>query len=515
MHKIATSADVLSVQFVTDPKGLNTKLVSFRVFFFAPVPIRLRRFPTGARHLLVEFSMASVTGEFGFRLNGMPVQVSDCAPQTSLLDYVRARGLTGAKEGCAEGECGACAVVFVSTNQAAQTIYQSVNSCLVPLPSVADREVYTVEALAESGRLADVQRAMIDNNGSQCGYCTPGFVVSMFAEQYRRTEGEPDVHSLGGNLCRCTGYRPIRDALFSLGPPPEGKFLSRLDQPAPALTHLDYQTPQGRFSRPQSLTECLRAAAENPESRFVAGNTDLGVVTNLRGQRCPHLISLENVPELLEFHNGEGSVEIGAGLTLTQIGEHWKDAPPVFREWLPLFASVLIRNRATLGGNLATASPIGDSAPMLLALDAEVRIASQSGERIVPLSDFFKGYRQTALGPGEILRSIRIPKPFPERARFYKAAKRSLDDISTVAACFALSRGKARLAYGGVAAVPLRARQAEQLLQESESLERVTASLRDTLHPIGDHRGSAEYRLALAQGLLHKFWFEQFPAVAA
>jgi xanthine dehydrogenase small subunit len=337
----------------------------------------------------------------------------------------------------------------------------------------------------------------------------------MFAEHYRRGTGEPDVHALGGNLCRCTGYRPIRDALFSLGQPPQGSFLARLDRPAPEATPLDYRTPLGRFSRPQSLAECLRLAAENPDSRFVAGNTDLGVVTNLRGQRCSHLISLENVPELIEFRSGNDAVEIGAGLTLTQIGEYWKDAPPVFRQWLPLFASVLIRNRATLGGNLATASPIGDAAPMLLALDAEVRIASQSGERIVPLNVFFKGYRQTALGPGEILRSIRLPKPFPEHARFYKVAKRSLDDISTVAACFAVSPGKVRMAYGGVAAVPLRAREAEQLFLGSDNLERVKASLRSTMHPIGDHRGSAEYRLALAQSLLDKFCFEQFPAVAA
>lgn len=404
-------------------------------------------------------------------------------------------------------------------------MYQSVNSCLVPLPAVAGREVSTVEALSESGRLADVQRAMIEHSGSQCGYCTPGFVVSMFAEQYKPARGQPDVHALGGNLCRCTGYRPIRDALLSLGPPPEGKFLTRLDRSVPDLTPLSYQTAEGCFSRPQSLAACLRLAADDPAARFVSGNTDLGVVTNLRGQRCAHLISLEGVAELLEFQNGADAVEIGAGLTLTTIGEHWRNAPPVFREWLPLFASVLIRNRATLGGNLATASPIGDSAPMLLALDAEIRIASLSGEHVVPLKEFFKGYRRTALGPGEILRSVRIPKPLPASSRFYKAAKRSLDDISTVAAGFSVSRDsdgritKARIAYGGVAAVPLRALEAERMLEGSfgkpQDLARAKAALREALHPIGDHRGSAEYRLALAQSLLHKFWYEEFPAVAA
>jgi xanthine dehydrogenase small subunit len=469
--------------------------------------------------------MASAHAEFSFVLNGTRIQVSGVAPQVTLLDYVRARGLTGAKEGCAEGECGACAVLFVTESASGQAAYRSVNSCLVPLPAVADREVYTVEGLSEAGRLAEVQTAMMEHNGSQCGYCTPGFVVSMFAEHYRPDQGLPDPHALGGNLCRCTGYRPIRDAMLSLGPPPAGALRSRLSRPAPRTAPLEYRTPEGRFSRPQSLAECLRMAADDPASRFVAGNTDVGVVTNLRGQRCPHLISLESVPELLEFEDGPDATEIGAGLTLTAIGEYWKTAPLVFREWLPLFASTLIRNRATLGGNLATASPIGDAAPMLLALDAEVRIAGAAGERLVPLSKLFLAYRTTVLQPGEILRSIRIPKPLASDARFYKAAKRSLDDISTVAACFAVSRdehgriGKARFAYGGVAATPWRAQEAEQLLEgtfgEPDDVARARASLRETLHPIGDHRGSAEYRLALAQSLLDKFWFEQFTEVAA
>jgi xanthine dehydrogenase small subunit len=469
--------------------------------------------------------MASSHAEFSFELNGCAARVQGDAPQTTLLDYIRSRGLTGAKEGCAEGECGACAVLFVTQDSSGRTVYQSVNSCLVPLPAAANREVYTSEALCENGRLADVQRAMIEQNGSQCGYCTPGFVVSMFAEQYRPGRTIADIHALGGNLCRCTGYRPIRDALLSLGAPPEGPLLGRLNNAAPRLAPFSYQTAQGRFSRPQSLVEALEIAANDRAARFVGGNTDLGVVTNLRGERYEHLISLESIPELLEFHDGADAVEIGAGLTLTSMGERWRDAPRVICEWLPLFASNLIRNRATLGGNLATASPIGDSAPLLLALDAEVRIAHSGGERVIPLSEFFHGYRRTSLAHGEILRSIRIPKPYPQHARFYKAAKRSLDDISTVAAAFAVSRGgdgriaKVRLAYGGVAAVPLRTLDPEKVLKDSYGdamdLQRAKAALRDTLKPLGDHRGSAEYRLALTQTLLDKFWHDQFPVVAA
>jgi xanthine dehydrogenase small subunit len=455
---------------------------------------------------------------FEFLLNGQPTQVTDVAPHTTLLEFVRSRGLTGSKEGCAEGECGACAVLLVAAGSHG-TVYRAVNSCLVPLPAVAGQEVYTVESLAGSEPLCEVQRAMVEFGGSQCGYCTPGFVVSMFAEQYRPdriTRCNPA--DLGGNLCRCTGYRPIGDAFRSLGLAPDDAFRRRLNHPAPALASLQYDRSLERFSRPTSLSACLDLLAADSESRLVAGNTDLGIGVNLQDRRYSHLISVEAIRELRQFQNDDDAVEIGAALTLTEIDEHWHDAPPVFREWLPLFASPLIRNRATLGGNLATASPIGDSAPLLLALDAEVHIAGPDGFRIVGLESFFRSYRQTALGRGEILVSIRIPKPFPAYARFYKAAKRRVDDISTVSACFAMDREgdgvvrRARMAYGGVAAVPMRAFEAERVAEGSRSVGdsqfRTTESLARILKPIGDHRGSAAYRLALAQSLFEKFCFE-------
>ncbi len=439
-----------------------------------------------------------------FVLNGKQVHETGVAPQTTLLDYVRGSGFTGAKEGCAEGECGACAVLFVK--QSACTAYQSsayqaVNSCLVPLPAAAGHEIYTVESLAEADQLCDVQRAMAERGGSQCGYCTPGFVISMFAAQFQ-PRAEFDGEVLGGNLCRCTGYRPIRDAFQSLGPPADTPLRRRLDSPAPALSPFDYETAKGRFSRPCDLQASLELAAQNPAAQFVAGNTDLGVLTNLRYQRFPHLISLEGIQELREFCDSSEAVEIGAGLTLSEIGEHWTSAPAVFREWLRLFASPLIRNRATLGGNLATASPIGDAAPLLLSLDAELRIASLTGERTIPLHTFFRAYRETALLPGEIIRSIRIPKPLPDHARFYKVAKRRVDDISTVAAAFATRANSTRLAFGGVGPTPMRVFEAENdILHAKEILAR-------TLHPMSDHRGSAAYRLAMAQSLVEKFFAE-------
>ena len=436
--------------------------------------------------------------EFRFRLNGQDTRVSDAAPQTTLLEYVRAKGFTGAKEGCAEGECGACAVLLVCSNQNSETIYRSVNSCLVPLPAIADREIFTVESLAQNGKLSEVQLAMSIGAGSQCGYCTPGFVVSMFAEQYRAAPEHRDLHSLGGNLCRCTGYRPIGDALRSLGPAPDGFFKARLSRPAPAMQPLRYASHRSRFSRPASLAEALSIAAEDPNAEYVAGNTDLGVLTNLRGERFPHLIGLDAVPELQAFRDSANAVEIGAGLTLTDIGEVWADAPEAFREWLKLFASVPIKNRATLGGNLATASPVGDSAPFLLAMNASVAIASSGGEREVPLSGFFRGYRKTVLNHGEILRAIRIPKPFPARMCFFKVAKRSLDDISTVAAAIACGADSTmRVGLGGVAATPV--------VFEAPDSAMLARALREQLKPLSDHRGSAEYRLAMCQSLIAKF----------
>jgi xanthine dehydrogenase small subunit len=461
--------------------------------------------------------LASTGADFCFVLNGERVEVRDLPPYLSLLDYIRSRGLTGAKEGCAEGECGACAVLFVRDTLHG-TAWQPVNSCLVPLPMTAGAEVATVEALAQSGKLAEVQTAMIECGGSQCGYCTPGFIISMFAEQYRRENRPADPHSLSGNLCRCTGYRPIRDALVSLGLPPEGPLLDRLNRPAPTIQPFGYQNGSGRFSRPGSLEECLDLAAADDSAVFVAGNTDLGVMTNLHDRRFPHLIALDGVPDLRVFRDSPDAIEIGAGLTLTEIGESWQNAPEVFRRWLHLFASPLIRNRATLGGNLATASPIGDAAPLLLVLDSEVRIAGRNGSRTVPLSDFFLDYRQTVLTRGEILISIHIPKPLPSDIRFYKVAKRSVDDISTVAAAIAIHENdegriqSARVAFGGVAPTPMRAFMVEEALAGTTAtiadLDSAKDSLAHTLKPIGDHRGSAEYRLALAQNLLDKFFAE-------
>jgi xanthine dehydrogenase small subunit len=453
-----------------------------------------------------------------FLLNHRRVSVCDMEVHSTLLDCIRSEGLTGAKEGCAEGECGACTVILVAARDGASE-YRAVNSCLMLAPMAAGQEILTVEALAADGRLSEVQEAMANGGGSQCGYCTPGFVMSLFAEQYRTgRSGLCDPEELGGNLCRCTGYRPIRDAALALGPAPEGSFLERLARPAPRLERFDYENAGARFSRPATLDGCLKILADDPSARLISGGTDMAVEANLRLRRWPHLVSLEAIAELREFSETADFVMIGAALPLNEIALRWRDAPAVIQQWLRLFASPPLRNRATLGGNLGTASPIGDGAPLLLALGASVHLASVRGRRTIPLPSFFTSYRRTALAPDELIAAVEIPKPLPEFARFYKVAKRRMDDISTVAAALAMdwdSPGKvarARFAFGGVAAIPIRAAEAEDAVLgqrwNEAAVERAQAALDRALAPIGDHRGSAEYRLAVAKTLIAKFLWE-------
>lgn len=455
-------------------------------------------------------------GRIEFLLNGETIRVENPATQMTLLDFIRSRGLTGAKEGCAEGECGACALALVEPDDnTGRSAYRVVNSCLMFLPMAAGREIYTVESLAADGELADAQRAMAAEGGSQCGYCTPGFVVSLFAEQYRSDRVGPcDTMALAGNLCRCTGYRPIRDAAHSLGPPTHRDFLGRLQRPAPILNSLALPG----FSRPATVDECLAMLKSNPDAKLVAGATDVGVESNLMGRRWPHLVSVDAIDELRQFSNATNSVKIGAALALNEIGRRWSDAPEVLHEWLDLFGSPLIRNRATLGGNLATASPIGDAAPLLLALDSTCHLAGPDGRRSLPLSSFFTGYRKTAMAAGEILTAVEIPKPLPQFLRFYKIAKRRLDDISTVAAAMALDLDgngrvrRARFAFGGVAATPIRTIEAEEAIVDqpwnAAAVERIQRILDRTLQPMSDHRGSKEYRLEVSKSLVEKYQWE-------
>ncbi|MDO8349097.1 MAG: FAD binding domain-containing protein [Planctomycetota bacterium] len=458
---------------------------------------------------------------FRFVLNGAAVQVDGLDPHTTLLGWLRARGLSGAKESCAEGECGACAVVVVAAaNGTDGSRYQTQNACLILLPEVAGAEVWTVEAVAGRDGLHPVQQALVQHGSSQCGYCTPGFVMTMFAHYYsapRRRAAE----ALAGNLCRCTGYRPIRDAAEALPLPVYGDpFLARLQQAPPAAAAVAYEACGARFDRPASLDEALALRRAHPAATLLQGGTDLVVDSNLRGTRHAHVISLSAIESLRRCEERDGAFVIGAGVTWHELEERLAPRVPLLQQLISLFASPLIRARATLGGNLMTASPVGDAAPVLLALDATVECAAPGGLRRIALHDFFVGYRQTLLGDDEILAAVHVPVDQPTAARFYKVSKRELDDISSVAAALAvrLDDGvvtRARFAFGGVAATPMRALAAEDALVgrplDATSLADCQRLVLAAFTPISDVRASEAYRSAMLGSLLAKFWHEVAP----
>ncbi|TSA87424.1 2Fe-2S iron-sulfur cluster binding domain-containing protein [Deinococcus detaillensis] len=466
-------------------------------------------------------------------VNGTRKVARDVRPHTTLLNYLRSEGLTGCKEGCAEGECGACAVLLARPTDDGGTRLESVNACLVLMGTLEGQEVVTAEGIGQPGALHPIQHEMAVRGGSQCGYCTPGFVVSMAAEYYRpeRGEGDPqgvhqgtgpngfDIHSLSGNLCRCTGYRPIQDAAYALGSPAEGDVLAeRRAQPAPAPQPTHLTTPEGDFHRPATLSEALELLEANPAAKLLSGGTDWGVEVNIRHARAAVTIALDGLPELRGLTWTDEHLEIGAGLPLTEIERRLGDQVPLLAEWFPQFASRLIRNSATLGGNIGTASPIGDSPPVLLALDAGVILVGKNGEREVKVSGFFTGYRKTVMAAGELIKAVRIPLPLAPTTGFFKIAKRRFDDISSVAVGIALELDgetvkRIHIGLGGVAATPIRGSKAEQALTGqtwNEKNVRAAAKLLGSEGtPLDDHRASAAYRAAMLEQTLLKFYFEK------
>ncbi|WP_406030073.1 FAD binding domain-containing protein [Nocardioides sp. NBC_00163] len=464
-------------------------------------------------------------------VNGDQVPLTGVATHTTALDWLRGRGLTGAKEGCAEGECGACSVLVARPGTDTATEWTAVNACLVPVAALDGQELVTSEGLGTSSDLHPVQQEIAVRGGSQCGYCTPGFVCSLAAEFYRPgraadAEAEPcdhehgpngvDLHALSGNLCRCTGYRPIRDAAYALGAPDEDDALAaRRQAPPPAPRPTKIAVDGAEFVRPATLAETLTLLTERPEAQVVAGSTDWGVEVNIRGRRAPLVVAVDRLPELRSLTVGDDTIEIGAALTLTEIERRLDGQVPLLAELFPQFASRLIRNGATIGGNIGTASPIGDAPPALLALDADVVLASPRGERVVPLADYFTGYRETVRAADELIRSVRLPLPLAPLVGFHKIAKRRFDDISSVAVGYALeiadgTVARARIGLGGVAATPLRAVATEDALVgrpwTEETVRRAAAVLAGEGTPMDDHRASASYRSAmLGQSLLRLF----------
>ena len=468
------------------------------------------------------------TNQHTATVNGQACPLDGTDPATNALDWLRGQGLTGAKEGCAEGECGACSVLVARPDADGGTQWTAINACLIPAAALDGQEVVTSEGLGTPEALHPVQEEMAVRGGSQCGYCTPGFVCSMAAEYYRpgrcaaaeaSQDGQSgraadhehgpngfDLHALSGNLCRCTGYRPIRDAAYALGEPSDDDpYAARRASAPPPAAATRLVGESGTYARPADLAEALGLLAEHPDAVLVAGSTDWGVEVNIRGSRAPFAVGIDRVPELRTFDYGDDAVEIGAALTLSEVERALGGRIPLLDQLFPQFASRLIRNGATIGGNLGTGSPIGDTPPALLALEAVIVLASTNGEREVPLADYFTGYRQTVKRADELIKSVRIPLPLSDITAFHKVAKRRFDDISSVAVGFAVDVrdgvvAKARIGLGGVAATPIRARATEAALEgrpwAAEVVREAARVMRSEGTPMDDHRASVAYRSA-------------------
>ena len=463
--------------------------------------------------------------EIRFLLNGEARAESGVPPTTTVLDWLRLNArLTGTKEGCAEGDCGACTVV-IGREDGGKLRYEAVNSCLMLVPQLDGAEVLTVDGLAAAdGTLHPVQQALIDTDGTQCGFCTPGFVMTMFAFHHGGESAKDTLihEALAGNLCRCTGYRSIVDACRRVAAGPSDRFAgtaAKTVETLRALPHCkDYRHGTQMYLIPRTLDELHRATAEHPDALLHAGGTDLGLRVSKDREAFPKVIATTAVAELQTITTDAQALTIGGGVTYTQALPHLDQHFPDFGALVRRIGSRQIRNLGTLAGNLANASPIGDTIPCLIALDASVTLTSSAGSRTLPVEDFITGYRKTALAPGEVIAAIHIPLlSAGQRFTAYKLSKRFDQDISTVVAAFrlALDGNKVRdirAAYGGMAARAMRAANLEAALTGREWTESVDADIDAAIArdftPMGDHRGSAAYRMRAAANLVRRLRLE-------
>ncbi len=437
-----------------------------------------------------------------FILNDRPVEVVGLSPMTTLLDWLRdRRGLKGTKEGCAEGDCGACTVVL----ERADGRHEAMNSCIAMLGQMDGQAIRTIEGLqGKDGAPHPVQRAMAEADATQCGFCTPGFVMTAYAYA---AGGEPadleTIHdALAGNLCRCTGYRPIVEAM--------SKVAGLAVEPAPMAPSRWFSAAFDRvFFAPRALADLLKLRAAHPDALLMAGATDLGLLAGRERMPPKLVIHLAHVRELSEIVEGKEEITVGAAVPYARAMPVLIAAFPALRTYLARLGSRQIRTLGTIGGNIGTASPIGDMPPVLLALETRLKLVSVRGTREVPLEEFFVGYRKTALAPDEVIQSLAVPRLGPGDVFFCdKVSKRRDQDISTVAAAYRLriKDGKVedvRTGFGGMAATPKRARHVEAALLMGDFEGAARAVARD-FQPLDDWRGTAAYRLQVAANLLRR-----------
>ena len=471
-----------------------------------------------------------------FVLGHRPHALPDVAPDRTLLDVLREDlRCTAVKEGCASGDCGACTVAVAEAEEGGRLHWRAINSCIRLAHSVEGMAVFTAEDIAgEGGRLHPAQRAMLECHGSQCGFCTPGFVMSLFALHRQRdgaavSRGDA-LHALSGNLCRCTGYRPILDAAQTMHhwpdvPLDESGLLQQLkllaqDGRAPVA-----DSASSFYATPTTLSELLRLRAAYPQALIAAGTTDVGLWVTKQHRRFGQIIDVTRVTELRRIERGAHSLSIGAAASLTEAFDALAESRPQLKPFFDRFAGLPVRESGTLGGNVANGSPIGDSMPLLIALGATLVLTSTRGERTLPIEDFYLAYRKTALAPDEVLARIEVPQPTPhEWLRADKISKRFEDDISAVCLAVALQVENGvihsvRIGAGGVAAVPARATKTEAALAgqpcAEATFDAAATVLEAEFKPLSDMRASSAYRRAVLGNLLRRGWQQSQPGALA
>ncbi len=465
-----------------------------------------------------------------FLFGGRVSALADVDPNMTVLQWLRTRaGRTGTKEGCAEGDCGACTVVLGELADG-KIGYRAANACILFMPALDGRQLLTIEDLrAPDGALHPVQQAMVESHASQCGFCTPGFAMALYA--LYRTDPAPDdgaiADALAGNLCRCTGYRPIIDAarqMYALGAGAQEDDADTVAALAGLARErgLAYHYGGRRWFAPVTGDELADLLLAEPDACIVAGGTDVGLWVTKQQRDLDTIIYLGNLAELKRVERADGWIEIGAAAPCSDAMAVIAAEYPAFGELLRRFGSTQIRNAGTLGGNVANGSPIGDSMPALIALGASIVLRRGAARREVPLDAFYLGYRQTALTPGEFVERIRLPVATSDKKfATYKISKRFDQDISAVSAAYCLEMAgdrvaRARICYGGMAAVPKRAGHCEAALAgqpwsglgSGPGLDAAAAALARDFDPIADMRAGADYRRLVAQNLLRKFWLE-------
>ena len=454
------------------------------------------------------------------------IEVKNPNPNETLLNYIRTKlKKTGTKEGCAEGGCGACSVVLAEFKDN-KINYFSVNSCIVFLPTLQGKQLILVEDLVnENGSLHPVQQAMVNSHGSQCGFCTPGFVMSLFSmyKNYSRFNDDLIKENISGNLCRCTGYKPIIKAAKSLNKKNKNdqfsknkknviQLLKKINNESIVIFNKDK-----RYFAPRYVQELKKILKKNINSHLLSGGTDLSLVVTKERKDIDSIIYMNSINELNYIKNTNKYIEIGASTPLTKFENYIQKYYPDFNSILKRYGSVQIRNVATMAGNIATASPIGDTLPLLLSLDAKVVLKDIKKTKVVPLNEFFLDYRKTKLKKGQFIESVKIPF-FPKNIfKAYKISKRFDDDISSVCASFNLEMinkkiKNIKIAYGGMASIPKRAKNCEKVLLNSqiteEVIEKAKKALEQDFKPISDMRASGKYRITVAKNLLKKCFLE-------